>query len=103
MRGHGKAAAASTSVMTSRFRLRNHGRTRKKRDPVEFNFHDFDFLCVVVLNSLSLGLTKAARHTKRFAGDPRGVGRSEKDRNGSNVLGLADATERRLRFNAFAK
>jgi hypothetical protein len=48
MHGHGKAAAASTSVMTSRFRLRNHGRTRKKRDPVEFSFHDLDFLCVVV-------------------------------------------------------
>jgi hypothetical protein len=34
--------------MTSRFRLRDHGRTRKKRDPVEFSFHDLDFLCVVV-------------------------------------------------------
>ena len=50
-----------------------------------------------------LGLTKAARDTKRFARDPRGVGRSEKDRSGSNVLGLANATERRLCFNAFAK
>jgi hypothetical protein len=48
MRGHGKAAAASTSVMTSRFCLRNHGRTREERDPVEFSFHDLDFLCVVV-------------------------------------------------------
>jgi hypothetical protein len=46
MRGHGKAASAS--IMTSRFRLRDHGRTRKKRDPVEFSFHDLDFLCVVV-------------------------------------------------------
>jgi hypothetical protein len=44
MRGHGKASAASTSVMTSRFRLRNHGRTREERDPVEFSFHDFEFI-----------------------------------------------------------
>jgi hypothetical protein len=51
-RGHGKASAASTSVMTARFRLGDHGRTRKERDPVEFSFHDFDFLCVVVLNSM---------------------------------------------------
>jgi hypothetical protein len=48
MRGHGKAASSSTSVMTSRFRLRNHGRAREERDPVEFSFHDLDFLCVVV-------------------------------------------------------
>jgi hypothetical protein len=52
MRGHGKASPASASVMTSRFRLRNHGRIREERNPVEFSFHDFDFLCVVVLNSL---------------------------------------------------
>jgi hypothetical protein len=44
MRSHGKAASAS--VMTARFRLRNYGRTREERDPVEFSFHDFDFLCV---------------------------------------------------------
>src|SRR6266516_2481392 len=40
MRGHGKAAAAS--VMTSRFRLCNHGRAREESDPVEFSFHDLD-------------------------------------------------------------
>ena len=53
MCGHGKASASATSVMTSRFRLRNHGRTREERDPVEFSLHDFDLLCIVVLNSLS--------------------------------------------------
>jgi hypothetical protein len=47
-RGHGKASAASTSVMTSRVRLSNHGRTGEERDPVESSFHDFNFLCVVV-------------------------------------------------------
>jgi len=45
MRGHGKASAASTSVMTAGFRLGDQGRARKKRDPIEFSFHDFDFLC----------------------------------------------------------
>ena len=64
MRGHGKAA--STSVMTSRFRLRNHGRTREERDPVEFSFHDFDFLCVVVLNSLSPWLNEGRPRHEPF-------------------------------------
>src|SRR4029077_15621391 len=27
-------------------RLPNQSRARKKRDPIEFSFHDFDFLCV---------------------------------------------------------
>jgi hypothetical protein len=33
--------------------LRDQRRARKKREPIEFSFHDFDFLCVVVLNSFS--------------------------------------------------
>jgi hypothetical protein len=29
-------------------RLPDQGRARKKRDPIEFSFHDFDFLCLFV-------------------------------------------------------
>jgi len=32
--------------MTARFRLGNQGRAREKRDPIEFSFHDLDFLCI---------------------------------------------------------
>src|SRR5439155_2439319 len=46
---------------------------------------------------------ETARDTQRFACDPRGIGRSEKDRRRSNVLGLADAAQRCLCFNAFAE
>src|SRR5437773_9932734 len=46
---------------------------------------------------------ETARDTQRFAGDPRGIGRSEKDRRRSNVLRLADAAQRCLCFNAFAE
>src|SRR6266567_4393804 len=48
-------------------------------------------------------LTEAASDTQCFARDPPGIRRSEKDRGGSDVLGLADAAKRSLRFNAFAK
>jgi hypothetical protein len=46
MCGHGETAAATSTVMTARFRLCNQGRAREKRDPIEFSFHDLDFLCV---------------------------------------------------------
>src|SRR6266513_1609352 len=48
-------------------------------------------------------LTEAASDTQCFARDPPGIRRSEKDRAGSDVLGLADAAKRCLCFNAFAK
>jgi len=38
--------------MTARFRLGNQGRAREKRDPIEFSFHDLDFLCLCVFESL---------------------------------------------------
>ena len=104
MRGHGKTFAASTPVVTARFRLGDHGRTREKRDPIELSFHDLDFLCVDAFQFILLiRLAKATRHSQRFAGDPRGIGRREEDRGRSNVFGLADAAERCLCFNAFAK
>src|SRR5436190_339333 len=49
------------------------------------------------------GLTKTACDAESFACDPRGIGGSEKDRGRSNVIGLTDAAEWCLRFNAFAK
>jgi hypothetical protein len=44
------AAGASSSttaatVMTASLRLRDQGRAGKQRQPIEFSFHDFDFLC----------------------------------------------------------
>jgi hypothetical protein len=50
-----------------------------------------------------VGLTKTSRDTERFARDPRGIGRSKKDRSWSDVIGLTDAAEWCLCFNAFAK
>jgi hypothetical protein len=35
-------------MMPTGISLGNHGRTRQERNPIEFSFHDFDFLCVVV-------------------------------------------------------
>jgi hypothetical protein len=40
------AEAASATVIAATLRLPDQSRARKKRDPVEFSFHDFDFLCV---------------------------------------------------------
>jgi hypothetical protein len=37
--------------MAATLRLRNQGRAREKRDPIEFSFHDLDFLCVGVFES----------------------------------------------------
>ena len=50
-----------------------------------------------------VGLTKTSRDTKRFTCDPRGIRGSKKDCSRSDVVGLTDATEWCLRFNAFAK
>ena len=38
--------ASSAAVRTVGFRLRNQSRARKQRDPIEFSFHDFDFLSI---------------------------------------------------------
>ena len=78
----------------------------KKRDPIEFGFHDLIrlSLCVVVFEVYYfVGLTKTSRDTKRFTCDPRGIRGSKKDCSRSDVVGLTDATEWCLRFNAFAK
>jgi hypothetical protein len=47
------SAAASSPGMTASLRLCDQGRARKKREPIEFSFHVFDFLCVVVLEFVS--------------------------------------------------
>src|SRR6266704_1824152 len=41
------SSATATAVMTARQGFANQSRARKERDPIEFSFHDFDFLCVV--------------------------------------------------------
>jgi hypothetical protein len=38
--------------MATTSRLANQGRAREKRDPIEFSFHDLDFLCLCVFESL---------------------------------------------------
>jgi hypothetical protein len=96
--------ASSPAVITTTLRLPDQGRARKQCDPIEFSFHDLDFLCVDAFEFILLiRLAKATRHSQRFAGDPRGIGRREEDRGRSNVFGLADAAERCLCFNALAK
>jgi hypothetical protein len=37
--------SSSSAVITTTLRLPDQGRARKQRDPIEFSFHDFDFLC----------------------------------------------------------
>ena len=37
------ASETAASVMAASLRLRDQGRARKQREPVEFSFHDFDF------------------------------------------------------------
>jgi hypothetical protein len=39
---------SSAAVVATTLRLPDQGRARKKRDPIEFSFHDLDFLCVFV-------------------------------------------------------
>src|SRR5947208_16534119 len=74
---------------------------------IVFIFHSYSRTaaidCSIVHLLLSHLLTKAARDTQRFAGDPRGIGRSEKDCGWSDVFGLANAAQGCLCFNAFAK
>jgi hypothetical protein len=45
------SAASTSMIAATSLRLCDQGRARKKREPIEFSFHVFDFLCVVVLNS----------------------------------------------------
>jgi hypothetical protein len=50
-----EASHSSSSVITTTLRLPDQSRARKKRDPIQFSFHDLDFLCVdafefIVLN-----------------------------------------------------
>jgi hypothetical protein len=40
--------SSSSAVITTTLRLPDQGRARKQRDPIEFSFHDFDFLCLFV-------------------------------------------------------
>jgi len=39
---------SSAPAVRATLRLSNQSRARKKRDPIEFNFHNFDFLCLFV-------------------------------------------------------
>ena len=38
--------ATAAAVIIASLRWPDHGRARKKRDPIEFSFHDFEFLLV---------------------------------------------------------
>jgi hypothetical protein len=44
---------ATTANITS-LRLTDQRRARKQRDPIEFSFHDLDFLCLFVWLFLKL-------------------------------------------------
>jgi hypothetical protein len=44
----GASEVAAVSVVASCFCLSNQSRAGKERDPIEFSFHDFDFLSVVL-------------------------------------------------------
>jgi hypothetical protein len=43
-----EASSHSSPAVRATLRLPNQSRARKKRDPIEFSFHDFDFLCLFV-------------------------------------------------------
>jgi hypothetical protein len=43
-----EAASHSSPAVRATLRLANQSSARKKRDPIEFSFHDFDFLCLFV-------------------------------------------------------
>jgi hypothetical protein len=43
-----EASSHSSSAVRATLRLPDQGRARKQRDPIEFSFHDFDFLCLFV-------------------------------------------------------
>jgi hypothetical protein len=38
--------SSPSAVITITLRLPDQGRAHKKRDPIQFSFHDLDFLCV---------------------------------------------------------
>jgi hypothetical protein len=42
------ATTTAAAAITITLRLPDRGRACKKRDPIEFSFHDFDFLCLFV-------------------------------------------------------
>jgi hypothetical protein len=42
------AEASSATVIATTLRLLDQSRARKQRDPIEFSFHDLDFLCLFV-------------------------------------------------------
>jgi hypothetical protein len=42
------AEAPSATVIATTLRLPDQSRARKQRDPIEFGFHDFNFLCLFV-------------------------------------------------------
>jgi hypothetical protein len=53
--------SSSAAVLATSLRLPDQGRARKQRDPIEFSFHDLDFLCVlfVLLNHLVNWISEA--------------------------------------------
>jgi hypothetical protein len=40
--------SSSATVIATTLRLPDQSRARKKRDPIEFSFHDLNFLCLFV-------------------------------------------------------
>jgi hypothetical protein len=42
------AADMATTANITSLRLTDQSRARKQRDPIEFSFHDLDFLCLFV-------------------------------------------------------
>jgi hypothetical protein len=60
------AKASSATVIAITLRLPDQSRARNQRDPIQFSFHDFNFLCVDAFKFISLnGLAKAARERDR--------------------------------------
>jgi hypothetical protein len=47
--------SSSAAVLATSLRLPDQGRARKQRDPIEFSFHDLDFLCCFVCTFESFG------------------------------------------------
>jgi hypothetical protein len=43
-----RPATTTADAITITLRVPDEGRARKKRDPIEFSFHDFNFLCLFV-------------------------------------------------------
>jgi hypothetical protein len=49
------SSRSSSAVLATTLRLPDQGRARKQRDPIEFSFHDLDFLCCFVCTFESFG------------------------------------------------